>query len=188
MSNTIWTTGGQIPGPSRRERRCAKDTRFRKARATAWVIRKTGRVAEKMEVSRMAEVSLTTGEVWLSGREATTLLVCFGIPAICSAGDIGTGSRPSTVVIPRPKPFRRVSLQGECRKQRRLSAGLRGRREKVKRNTPARKKEAGGLSWHEKVVMLAARKKKEKEEKEWAAALRNQPQKKKKKNVEDEGA
>jgi len=142
MSTTILTTGGQIPGSLRRERRCAKNACFVKAKATAWVIRKTSRKAEKVEMSReplkrsdckrvtcgargwKSHGLVKAGEFSLSGREAATLLVCLGIPALRKAGDVGTGRRPSTAVIPRPKPFRRVSLQGECRFKRRESAEL----------------------------------------------------------------
>jgi len=140
MSVTISTTGGQIPGTSRRERRCAKNALFVKARATAWVIKKIGRAAEKMEMRRepfkrtdckriwsgahgwKSHALATPGEFTLSGREAATLLVCFGIPAICKVGGVGKGRRPSTAVIPRPKLSKRVSPQGECRSQRRAKA------------------------------------------------------------------
>jgi len=148
MCTTISTTGGQIPGPSRRERRCAKNDGFVKTKATAWVISKTSHKAEKKEESREPLkrsdckrvifgaygwkshrlVKAGEGELFsLSGREAATLLVCFGIPAFCTAGDGGKGRRPSTSVIPGPKPSRRVLPQGECWWRRRLSARLRGR-------------------------------------------------------------
>jgi len=143
MSTTILTTGGQIPGTSRRERRCVKNASFVKARATAWVIRKTRRATEKMELRagplkrsdckrvtlsargwKSRELACPGDELSLSGREAATLLVCLGISAICKADDKGKGSRPSTMVTPRPKSFRRVSPQGECHEQRRLLARI----------------------------------------------------------------
>jgi len=137
MSATMLTTGGQIPGTSRRERRRAKNALFVKARATAWVIKKTGRAAEKVEVRSgplkrtdckriwsgahgwKSHALGTPGEFSLSGREAATLLVCFGIPTICKVGGVGKGRRPSTAVIPRPKLSKRVLPQGEFRRERR---------------------------------------------------------------------
>jgi len=107
------------------------------------VIRKTGHATEKMEVRaeplkrsncnrvtssahgwKSRGLACPGDEFSMSGREAATLLACLGIPAVCKAGDTRKGSRPSIVVIPRPKPFRWVSPQGECRSQRRAKAEL----------------------------------------------------------------
>jgi len=203
MSTTMQTTGGQIPGPSRRERRCARIANFVKAQATAWVIRKTGHQAEKVEVSRgplkrsdckrvtlsahgwKSRGSVEAGEISLSGREAATLLVCFGIPTICKVGGVGKGRRPSTAVIPRPKLSKRVLPQGESRRERRRGlryswvAGLRRRlrREYVPpvapRKEPIIELDPGVLSPHVREYLrpdeAEAKRKKEDKEREVAA-------------------
>jgi len=188
MSITILTTGGQIPGTPRRERRCAKNALFVKARATAWVINKTRAAAEKVERSAgplkrtdCKRVSFgahgwksrglgCTGDVFsLSGREAATLLVCFGLPAVCIAGDMGTGCRPNTMMSPRPKLSKRVSPQGECRRKRLALAAPRKllRRREQEEERELREYLAASVRVSRRKAEAERREKEEAVEKEW---------------------